>query len=158
MLAGKQIDVQTWDAALLVPDPDTLISSSYNMQGNKATRVDGGFRLSGTWRSSSGIHHAKWVVVGADVEVDGDAEVQQAVRFALFHVLQAGARAERRAVDAIDHGDQLEESAVGAQPAAIERAVREAVQQSTLRSRPEERVAQTKGKRVVSLHPGSDGR
>ena len=28
---------------------------------------------------------------GADVEVDGDAEVQQAVRFALFHVLQAGA-------------------------------------------------------------------
>ena len=26
----------------------------------------------------------------ADVEVDGDAEIQQAVRFALFHVLQAG--------------------------------------------------------------------
>ncbi|MBX6390430.1 MAG: glycoside hydrolase family 65 protein [Frankia sp.] len=36
----------------------------------------------------------------ADVEVDGDAEVQQAVRFALFHVLQAGARAERRAIPA----------------------------------------------------------
>jgi alpha,alpha-trehalose phosphorylase len=36
----------------------------------------------------------------ADVEVDGDAEVQQAVRFALFHVLQAGARAERRAIAA----------------------------------------------------------
>ncbi|MFD6321518.1 acyl-CoA dehydrogenase family protein [Streptomyces sp. NPDC001812] len=48
-------------------DPEALISSSYNMQGNKATRVEGGFRLSGTWRSSSGIHHAKWVVVGADV-------------------------------------------------------------------------------------------
>ena len=28
---------------------------------------------------------------GADVEVDGDAEVQQAVRFGLFHILQAGA-------------------------------------------------------------------
>ena len=27
---------------------------------------------------------------GADVEIDGDAELQQAVRFALFHVLQAG--------------------------------------------------------------------
>jgi alpha,alpha-trehalose phosphorylase len=27
----------------------------------------------------------------ADVEVDGDLEVQQAVRFGLFHVLQAGA-------------------------------------------------------------------
>ena len=33
----------------------------------------------------------------ADVEVDGDPEMQQAVRFGLFHVLQAGARAERRA-------------------------------------------------------------
>jgi alpha,alpha-trehalose phosphorylase len=29
----------------------------------------------------------------ADVELDGDPEVQQAVRFALFHVLQAGAQA-----------------------------------------------------------------
>ncbi|WP_432942724.1 glycoside hydrolase family 65 protein [Kribbella sp. CA-253562] len=34
----------------------------------------------------------------ADVEVEGHAELQQAVRFALFHVLQAGARAERRAI------------------------------------------------------------
>jgi alpha,alpha-trehalose phosphorylase len=37
---------------------------------------------------------------GADVEVDGDAQVQQAVRFSLFHVLQAGARAEGRAIPA----------------------------------------------------------
>jgi alpha,alpha-trehalose phosphorylase len=36
----------------------------------------------------------------ADVEVDGDAEIQQAVRFALFHVLGAGARAEARAIPA----------------------------------------------------------
>ncbi|MBX9399558.1 family 65 glycosyl hydrolase [Streptomyces sp. TRM72054] len=36
----------------------------------------------------------------ADVEVDGDEEIQQAVRFALFHVLQAAARAECRAVPA----------------------------------------------------------
>ncbi|MET7280141.1 glycoside hydrolase family 65 protein [Kribbella sp. NPDC005582] len=35
---------------------------------------------------------------GADVEVHGHPELQQAVRFALFHVLQAGARAERRAI------------------------------------------------------------
>ncbi|MDG4668436.1 glycoside hydrolase family 65 protein [Mycobacterium sp. 236(2023)] len=34
----------------------------------------------------------------ADVEVDGDADCQQAVRFGLFHVLQASARAERRAI------------------------------------------------------------
>jgi alpha,alpha-trehalose phosphorylase len=36
----------------------------------------------------------------ADVEIDGDSELQQAVRFALFHVLQAGARAEQRAIAA----------------------------------------------------------
>ncbi|HJU48141.1 MAG TPA: glycosyl hydrolase family 65 protein [Gaiellaceae bacterium] len=36
----------------------------------------------------------------ADVELDGDPELQQAVRFAIFHTLQAGARAERRAIGA----------------------------------------------------------
>src|SRR5579883_1238779 len=36
----------------------------------------------------------------ADVELEGDPEIQQAVRFALFHVLQAGARAERRPIPA----------------------------------------------------------
>ncbi|MFP5021788.1 glycoside hydrolase family 65 protein [Pseudonocardia phyllosphaerae] len=36
----------------------------------------------------------------ADVEIDGDAELQQAVRLATFHVLQAGARAERRCIPA----------------------------------------------------------
>jgi alpha,alpha-trehalose phosphorylase len=36
----------------------------------------------------------------ADVEVQGDAELQQAARFALFHTLQAGARSERRAIGA----------------------------------------------------------
>jgi alpha,alpha-trehalose phosphorylase len=36
----------------------------------------------------------------ADIELDGDPALQQAVRFALFHVLQAGARAERRAIPA----------------------------------------------------------
>jgi alpha,alpha-trehalose phosphorylase len=37
---------------------------------------------------------------GADVEVEGDAEIQQAVRFGLFHILQAGARAEYRPIAA----------------------------------------------------------
>ncbi|WP_412537835.1 glycosyl hydrolase family 65 protein [Longispora sp. K20-0274] len=36
----------------------------------------------------------------ADVEVHGDDEIQQAVRFALFHLLQAGARGEGRALAA----------------------------------------------------------
>jgi alpha,alpha-trehalose phosphorylase len=36
----------------------------------------------------------------ADVEVEGDTELQQAVRFALFHVMQSGVRAERRPIPA----------------------------------------------------------
>src|SRR5258707_3538263 len=36
----------------------------------------------------------------ANIELEGDPEIQQAVRFALFHVLQAGARAEGRPIPA----------------------------------------------------------
>ncbi len=36
----------------------------------------------------------------ADVQLDGDPEIQQAVRFGLFHVLQSGARAEGRGIPA----------------------------------------------------------
>jgi alpha,alpha-trehalose phosphorylase len=36
----------------------------------------------------------------ADIQIEGDAALQQAVRFALFHVVQAAARAEQRAVPA----------------------------------------------------------
>ncbi|HEX4790410.1 MAG TPA: glycosyl hydrolase family 65 protein [Actinospica sp.] len=36
----------------------------------------------------------------ADVEIDGDEEIQQAVRFALFQIFQAAVRAEQRAVPA----------------------------------------------------------
>jgi alpha,alpha-trehalose phosphorylase len=39
-----------------------------------------------------------WAV--ADVELEGDVEIQQALRFALFNVLQASARAETRAIAA----------------------------------------------------------
>jgi alpha,alpha-trehalose phosphorylase len=37
---------------------------------------------------------------GADVDVDGDPEIQQAVRFGLFHIMQAGARGEFRPIAA----------------------------------------------------------
>ncbi|MQA73069.1 MAG: family 65 glycosyl hydrolase [Solirubrobacterales bacterium] len=36
----------------------------------------------------------------ADVEIEGDPELQQALRFGMFHVLQAGARVEGRAIPA----------------------------------------------------------
>ncbi|MDE3206879.1 MAG: glycoside hydrolase family 65 protein [Acidobacteriota bacterium] len=37
---------------------------------------------------------------GADIEVEGDPQVQQAVRFGLFHIIQASARGEQRPVPA----------------------------------------------------------
>ncbi|GCE07917.1 glycoside hydrolase family 65 protein [Dictyobacter aurantiacus] len=36
----------------------------------------------------------------SNIEIEGDAEVQQALRFALFHVLQAGCRGEQRPIPA----------------------------------------------------------
>jgi alpha,alpha-trehalose phosphorylase len=36
----------------------------------------------------------------SDIELEGDAELQQALRFALFHTIQAGARGEQRAIAA----------------------------------------------------------
>ena len=36
----------------------------------------------------------------ADVELEGDPQVQQGIRFAMFHVLQSSARAEQRAIPA----------------------------------------------------------
>ncbi|MGI8609098.1 MAG: glycoside hydrolase family 65 protein [Candidatus Dormibacteria bacterium] len=38
--------------------------------------------------------------VRSDVQLDGDPEIQQALRFAMFHVLQSAARAERRSIPA----------------------------------------------------------
>jgi alpha,alpha-trehalose phosphorylase len=36
----------------------------------------------------------------SDIELEGDAEIQQAIRFGLFHTLQAGARGEQRPIAA----------------------------------------------------------
>jgi alpha,alpha-trehalose phosphorylase len=36
----------------------------------------------------------------ADIEIEGDTELQQAIRFSLFHTLQAGARGEKRPIPA----------------------------------------------------------
>ncbi len=46
--------------------PDTLISSSYAPQGT-VKKVEGGYVLNGQWKSSSGVDHASWVVLGGIV-------------------------------------------------------------------------------------------
>jgi len=45
-------------------DTQTLIASSYAPVGD-VRRVEGGFRVSGTWSFSSGIDYAAWVLIGA---------------------------------------------------------------------------------------------
>ena len=63
-LYADSVQAEVWG-----DDPNTWISSSYNYVG-KATRVDGGFRLTGRWSFSSGCEHALWVFVGGFVYDD----------------------------------------------------------------------------------------
>lgn len=79
---GLEVQEEVWG-----DDPTTLVSSSYAAQG-KATPVPGGYRLKGEWRSSSGIVHSTWSVVGAIVprQVEGhDEPVPNAMSFLLPH-------------------------------------------------------------------------
>ncbi|MEU8247280.1 3-hydroxy-9,10-secoandrosta-1,3,5(10)-triene-9,17-dione monooxygenase oxygenase subunit [Nonomuraea sp. NPDC048916] len=50
-------------------DPDVLVSSSYAPVG-RLTPVEGGYRVSGRWRFSSGCEHASWALVGGLVVGD----------------------------------------------------------------------------------------
>lgn len=58
---SDQAQAHVWSA-----DPDTLISSSYAPHGT-AERVDGGYLLRGQWKSSSGVTHARHVILGAQL-------------------------------------------------------------------------------------------
>jgi 3-hydroxy-9,10-secoandrosta-1,3,5(10)-triene-9,17-dione monooxygenase len=53
-------------------DRDARICSSYALTGT-ATRVEGGYRLSGRWGFASGADHAHWALLGARVMTDGAA-------------------------------------------------------------------------------------
>jgi 3-hydroxy-9,10-secoandrosta-1,3,5(10)-triene-9,17-dione monooxygenase len=72
------VAVHNWQMALFDPkaqeevwgeDPSVLISSSYAPTG-QATRVDGGFKLSGRWSFSSGCDHCDWAFLGSFVPVE----------------------------------------------------------------------------------------
>ena len=67
------VAVHNWQLALFpeeaqhdvwADDPDTLTASSY-MPVGKLTRVEGGYRLSGSWGFSSGSDHCRWMLLGA---------------------------------------------------------------------------------------------
>lgn len=68
----EQAQADVWGA-----DPDALIGSPYATTGT-AIRVDGGYRLSGHWRFSSGCHLCSWTFLGANLPVEGQ-EASQAM-------------------------------------------------------------------------------
>ncbi|HEY4055960.1 MAG TPA: acyl-CoA dehydrogenase family protein [Kofleriaceae bacterium] len=47
--------------------PDVLLASSVAPMG-VATRVDGGYRLTGKWSFASGVDHAKWMMLGSSIK------------------------------------------------------------------------------------------
>src|SRR6185503_17408451 len=49
--------------------PDVLLASSVAPMGTLAP-ADGGFRLAGKWSFSSGVEHASWIIVGANLKSD----------------------------------------------------------------------------------------
>jgi 3-hydroxy-9,10-secoandrosta-1,3,5(10)-triene-9,17-dione monooxygenase len=74
------LGIHNWEVALLDPQAGrdlwaandaVRISSSYAPFG-KAETVEGGYRVSGRWRFSSGCEHANWVFLGAYVPTGPD--------------------------------------------------------------------------------------
>src|SRR6185312_6284167 len=56
---------EVWDL-----DPNTLICASIIPPGNKVEPACGGFRLTGRWSFASGVHHARWIILGDGVAGD----------------------------------------------------------------------------------------
>ena len=52
--------------------PDVLVASSVAPMGTLVA-ADGGYRLAGKWSFSSGIEHASWVIVGANLKSDSES-------------------------------------------------------------------------------------
>jgi 3-hydroxy-9,10-secoandrosta-1,3,5(10)-triene-9,17-dione monooxygenase len=70
--AASLLGITPWHVALLEPQmcedvwgagQDVLVSSSYAPTG-RLVSTDGGYRLTGTWRSAPGAEHCDWIVLG----------------------------------------------------------------------------------------------
>src|SRR3954465_12990489 len=55
-------------------DPDTLIASSFIFPAGRATRVEGGYRLHGSWPFSSGVASCEWNMLASVVSSDDEAD------------------------------------------------------------------------------------
>lgn len=74
-LFDDQLQHEVWD-----DDPGAWICSAYN-PGGELVAVDGGYRLSGRWRFSSGCDHASWAIVGSYISCGDHAPPDR------FHVV-----------------------------------------------------------------------
>lgn len=84
------VSIHTWEIGILGPavgdelwgkDPAVRASSSYAPSGT-ATPVEGGYRVNGRWRFSSGCDHCTWFVMGALVpDPNNPAGVSQTAMF-----------------------------------------------------------------------------
>jgi 3-hydroxy-9,10-secoandrosta-1,3,5(10)-triene-9,17-dione monooxygenase len=55
-------------------DPDTLIASSFIFPAGRARKVDGGYRLRGSWPFSSGVDSSEWNMLASVVSSDDEAD------------------------------------------------------------------------------------
>src|SRR6476620_2074225 len=55
-------------------DPDALIASSFIFPAGRATKVDGGYRLRGSWPFSSGVASCEWNMLASVVSSDDEAD------------------------------------------------------------------------------------
>jgi 3-hydroxy-9,10-secoandrosta-1,3,5(10)-triene-9,17-dione monooxygenase len=55
-------------------DPDTLIASSFIFPAGRARKVEGGYRLHGSWPFSSGVASCEWNMLASVVASDDEAE------------------------------------------------------------------------------------
>lgn len=55
-------------------DPDVLIASSFIFPAGRATRVDGGYKLHGSWPFSSGVASCEWNMLASVVYSDDEAD------------------------------------------------------------------------------------
>ncbi|WP_407179144.1 acyl-CoA dehydrogenase family protein [Bradyrhizobium sp. STM 3562] len=65
----KRAQDLVWDK-----DPNTLVASSFIFPAGRARKVEGGFRLHGSWPFSSGVASSEWNMLGSVVDSDDEAD------------------------------------------------------------------------------------
>jgi len=65
-----------WQEEVFSASPYILAPGAVNPKSGKAVPVDGGYRLDGRWKFGTGVMHADWVLLSAQVET-GDKPVQR---------------------------------------------------------------------------------